>query len=100
MPGENEPDTDPDIQPLFLTDDQISDLVAFLKSLTDERVKCEEAPFDHPQAFVPDGHPVDETMATDSNNDGQADDDLLKVPAVGAGGRLAKGLACLKPFLE
>lgn len=34
-----------------------SDLVAFLKSLTDERVRNETAPFDHPQLMVPNGEP-------------------------------------------
>ena len=34
-------------------------LVAFLRSLTDDRVRFEEAPFDHPQLFVPNGHPGD-----------------------------------------
>src|SRR6185369_9335380 len=30
-------------------------LVAFLKSMTDERVRNESAPFDHPELFVPNG---------------------------------------------
>lgn len=34
-----------------------ADLVAFLKSLTDERVRIAAGPFDHPQIFVPNGHP-------------------------------------------
>jgi cytochrome c peroxidase len=32
-------------------------LVAFLKSLTDQRVVTESAPFDHPEIFVPEGDP-------------------------------------------
>jgi hypothetical protein len=32
-------------------------LVAFMKSLTDERVRSESAPFDHPEIFVPNGDP-------------------------------------------
>jgi cytochrome c peroxidase len=32
-------------------------LVAFLKSLTDERVRNESAPFDHPEIFIPNGDP-------------------------------------------
>ena len=35
----------------------MADLVAFLRSLTDERVRRAAAPFDHPQLFVPNGHP-------------------------------------------
>ena len=34
-----------------------ADLVAFLESLTDERVRIAAAPFDRPQIFVPNGHP-------------------------------------------
>lgn len=43
---------DPDITQLNLTDDEKSDLIAFLKSLTDERVACDKAPFDHPSLEV------------------------------------------------
>ncbi|SDZ14829.1 cytochrome-c peroxidase [Nitrosomonas sp. Nm33] len=43
---------DPDITPLNLTDAEKKDLVAFLKSLTDERVACDRAPFDHPSLKV------------------------------------------------
>jgi cytochrome c peroxidase len=32
-------------------------LVAFLRALTDERVKNESAPFDHPELFIPEGDP-------------------------------------------
>ena len=31
-------------------------IVSFLLSLTDERVRWEMAPFDHPQLFIPNGH--------------------------------------------
>jgi len=31
-------------------------LVAFMKSLTDDRVRFERAPFDHPELCLPDGH--------------------------------------------
>ncbi|MFQ5443962.1 MAG: cytochrome-c peroxidase, partial [Nitrospinales bacterium] len=47
---------DPEIQPLGLTEQDKDDLVAFLLSLTDERVRKKSAPFDHPQFFAPDGH--------------------------------------------
>ena len=66
------------------------DLVAFLLSLTDERVKQEMAPFDHPQLFVPNGE--------DGGQPGMPDQ-MLEVPAVGAGGRPAAGLPPLKTFL-
>ena len=47
------------IEPLgvpSLTTDEIDAIVAFLESLTDERVLYRRAPFDHPQLFVPNGH--------------------------------------------
>ena len=68
------------------------DLVAFLKGLTDERVRYQKAPFDHPQLFVPNGHPGDQNSVTNDPNiqteDGvqQATDDLLEIPAVGRNG--------------
>lgn len=34
---------------------KVADLVAFLKSLTDDRVRNETAPFDHPELIIPDG---------------------------------------------
>ena len=62
-------------------------LVAFLKTLTDERVRYQRAPFDHPQLLVPDGHPGNQ-LATQSSASvpGQAADVLVEVPAVGSGG--------------
>ena len=47
-------DLDPSIEPLGLTASQEEQLVAFLVSLTDERVKYRKAPFDHPELRVPD----------------------------------------------
>ena len=66
------------------------DLVAFLLTLTDERVRQEMAPFDHPQLFVPNGH--------DAGQSGMPDQ-MLEIPAVGAGGRPAAGLPPLQSFL-
>jgi cytochrome c peroxidase len=70
-----------------------TDLVAFLESLTDERVRIAAAPFDHPQLFVPNGHPGDTTSVTQKN--GQAVDSLLEIPATGRDGGLV-----LPGFLE
>jgi cytochrome c peroxidase/FtsP/CotA-like multicopper oxidase with cupredoxin domain len=56
-------------------------LVAFMKTLTDERVRLHKAPFDHPSLAVPNGSTGD-----DLNADNIADDILLNIPAVGAGG--------------
>jgi len=59
-------------------------LVAFLLTLTDERVRNEKAPFDHPQLFVVNGH-----------NNVTLEDEIVEIPAVGAEGRSNP----LKPFL-
>jgi hypothetical protein len=61
-----------------------ADLVAFLESLTDERVRIAAAPFDHPQIFVPNGHPGDETFVLQAN--GRAMDSFHEIPATGRDG--------------
>lgn len=65
---------------------EIDAIVAFLETLTDERVLYRRAPFDHPQIFVPNGHPGGYQSTTDANEDGLADDIMLEIPAVGAEG--------------
>src|SRR5262245_40057167 len=64
----------PLIRPLGLNASERRDLVAFLLTLTDDRVRYQRAPFDHPQLFVPDG----------ANPDGT--DNNIELPAVGANG--------------
>lgn len=86
---------DPDLENLGLNAEQQAALVAFLRALTDSRVRWETAPFDHPQLFIPNGH-----RTVDGDGDGRWDDDLTEIPAVGAGGRVAEGLPPLRPFLE
>lgn len=61
--------------------DDLAALIRFLESLTDPRVQCNQAPFDHPELHVLDGH-----SATDSNGDGTADDITYDLPADGANG--------------
>ena len=78
-----------------LTDDEIDALVAFLESLTDERVLYRRAPFAHPQLFVPNGHTSGPGGVIDANGDGRADDRMIEIPAVGAAGGPA-----LPGFLE
>src|SRR6185503_14364348 len=77
------------IEPLGLpglTEDEITALTAFLKSLTDERVAYARAPFDHPQLFVPNGHNGNEDHVADGNHDGTGDDRMIEIRAVGAEG--------------
>lgn len=81
--------------PAALTAQDKQDLVAFLLALTDERVRYERAPFDHPAICVTDGHPGDSREVTASGNSGQATDSMRCLPAVGASGASTP----LRPFL-
>jgi hypothetical protein len=73
------------------------ELVDFMLALTDDRVRDERAPFDHPQLFVPDGHSV--RIDGNPKRTRVLADALREVPAVGAAGRSAQGLPPLQPFL-
>lgn len=86
FPDENRADLAPDIRPIGLDDAEKASLVAFLLSLTDERVRYEKAPFDHPSLCLPNGHPG--STASVVNNNGSATDNtpLLCLNAVGAAG--------------
>jgi cytochrome c peroxidase len=73
-------------------------LVDFLLALTDERVRWEKAPFDHPELFIPNGSPGDDrTLLCNSADDC---DELLRLPPVGSAGRSAEGLRPLGTFLD
>src|SRR5205807_6154452 len=52
---QNMDNLDPNILPLHLTAEQRDDLVQFLVALTDERVRWQRAPFDHPELCFPNG---------------------------------------------
>jgi len=67
--------TDGDVRPLGLTEAEKQALVAFMVAYTDDRVRYERAPFDHPALAVPNGP---------------------SVPAVGAAGRSS----AVTPFLN
>ncbi len=75
-----------------------ADVIAFLKSLTDDRVKYERAPFDHPEITIPVGHSGDENSTINGNtiDPNLAADETITIPAVGAHGRATP----LKPFEE
>jgi len=75
----NKPSMAPTMLSMRLNEAQISDLASFLRTLTDERVRDERAPFDHPSMPLPDG--------------GQ-------VPAIGQLGRAANCATPLRPFAE
>lgn len=73
-----------------------ADMISFLKTLTDDRVRYERAPFDHPEIRIPHGHIGDNISAVDGHElSGQlAQDEFLTVEAVGAQGRQSP----LSPF--
>lgn len=73
------------LQPLGLTQSQKDDLVAFLLSLSDERVRYARAPFDHPSICLPDGHEGDHVKIKVDIN-GKAIDRFSCIDAVGAKG--------------
>ena len=93
-----------DITDLALTEQEKQDLVAFLLTLTDERVRQEKAPFDHPQLFVPDGSRQQGSQLVGNLNligpNGFRDTEQVReIPAVGALGLSAQGLPPLQTFL-
>ncbi|CAD6878246.1 Methylamine utilization protein mauG [Methylomonas albis] len=76
------------ISPGIANPQNIVDLTAFLNALTDERVRYQKSPFDHPQLTVAHGH-VGNDLQAESGNVLDADlarDELLVLPAVGAAG--------------
>lgn len=90
--GTTSSNVDLDVMPLALTTTERAALVAFLKSLTDERVRWERAPFDHPSIRIPHGAAGDNTVLTTTT--GTAVDQFLAIPAVGRGGLSVP----IKPF--
>ena len=64
-----------------VANDDLAALERFLKALTDRRVQCDQAPFDHPELVV-----FAAQRAHDANGDMLADDTVFSLPAVGAAG--------------
>jgi cytochrome c peroxidase len=73
-----------------VNDDDLAALVRFLRALTDRRVQCDQAPFDHPELTILNGH-----TTNDKNRDGRADDITFKLPAVGASGYTPSSGFCI-----
>lgn len=76
-------------QPFLNAPQQREDILNFLKSLTDDRVRYQKAPFDHPELFMSHGHAGDDQNITDTSwlSGALAADEVLAIPAVGAEGR-------------
>jgi cytochrome c peroxidase len=70
------------------TEQEKDDLVSFLLTLTDERVKHRRAPFDHPSLTVPSGHTGNENVVYSESlfELNQAADRLVTISEVGASG--------------
>lgn len=84
---------------LGLLDSEVDDLVEFLKTLTDERVRWEKAPFDHPSLPLPHGAKGDNVSVTPTiQRPKESIDAMETLPAVGATGRSAKKLPPLNAF--
>lgn len=60
-------------------EEKVEALVAFLKTLTDERVRLRKAPFDHPELIITNGH-------GNRARRGVLLDSRVRIPAVGADG--------------
>jgi cytochrome c peroxidase len=87
-------DLDADIGRIGFSAQEKADLVAFLKSLTDPRVRYKSAPFDHPELRITNGHAGDQSRITLSQNN-MAVDTWTTLPAVGRTGTL---IFPLQPF--
>ncbi|WP_317451596.1 cytochrome c peroxidase [Methylobacter psychrophilus] len=66
-----------------------ADVIAFLKTFTDDRVRYEKAPFDHPEIILPYGHEGNAVSVNAGNplSPVLAKDEVLVIPAVGANGK-------------
>jgi cytochrome c peroxidase len=76
-------DVDPSLERVSFSSDDMQAVVAFLKSLTDERVRSQSAPFDHPSLVVPNG------MSSDGLSE-----QLITIPATGVSGGAALPKFC------
>lgn len=80
----------PLIRPLSMNAQQADDLVAFMIALTDERVRWQKPPFDHPQLFVPAG----------AEHNQAASEEFIEIEAVGGTGAAlpTRSFLSLDPF--
>jgi cytochrome c peroxidase len=76
---------DPSLKKAGFSSDDEAAVVAFLKSLTDERVRSQSAPFDHPSLVVPNGMVMMNGVLTEQT---------ITIPATGAAGGAAMPKFC------
>ncbi|HEY1937651.1 MAG TPA: cytochrome c peroxidase [Candidatus Angelobacter sp.] len=79
-------DVDPNLERVSFGAFDKAAVVAFLKSLTDERVRNQSAPFDHPSLLVPNGGVVTNGVLTEQ---------MITIPATGAAGGAPMATFCL-----
>jgi hypothetical protein len=92
--AQNAANLDGEIKPLGLSDGEKNDLVAFLVALTDERVRWQRAPFDHPSLCVPNGA-LGDSSTVQATPDGVGADSMICLPQTGVGGATVP----FQPFL-
>ncbi len=92
--SENRQVLDADIESLGMNDTEKAALVAFLISLTDDRVRTEKAPFDHPELTIPNGPALNANGTLKLTTAGKITETWITLPAVGATGGVP-----IKPFL-
>jgi cytochrome c peroxidase len=78
-------DVDSNLERAGFSADDSAAVVAFLKALTDERVRTQSAPFDHPSLTVPNGMVMVNGVMTEQT---------LTIPATGASGGAALPKFC------
>ena len=78
-----EPGTNIAIGALDLSEESKDNIVKYMLSLSDDRVRCDAGPFDHPELIIFKG-----SKPKDRNYDYRADDIKVRLPAVGKEGYL------------
>lgn len=83
--NQNIADVEVRLQPRSFSTSDAQALVAFLQALTDQRVRAQSKPFDHPELFVPAGHYGNQLTVTDDGF-GNATTQMIAIPATGQNG--------------
>ena len=84
--AQNRDNLDTDIQPLNLSENDKNNLISFLIALTDDRVKFDRAPFDHPSLDIPNGGNTPSYNYNFGGGNAMIMDDRIVLPAVGRSG--------------
>ncbi|HEY0565334.1 MAG TPA: cytochrome c peroxidase [Terriglobales bacterium] len=85
--GTQNVDLDSNLRPFNFSATDVTAVAAFLRSLTDERVRNQAAPFDHPSIDIPQGSDGSDAIVTPDGTSGQAKDaPMLHLNATGAKG--------------